>query len=91
VNTLTSPADNGQAEEVDQLIARVLSRAHRTMEGLNAPNEARAILRVAHAFADELSTLDPRFDRLEFIKDATGGSGMSCEQLQAERALGSVP
>jgi hypothetical protein len=58
-------------ETVDQLIARVLSRAHRTMEALNAPNEARAILHVADSFADELSTLDPRFDRLQFIKDVT--------------------
>ena len=41
------------------------------MEALGAPNEARAILHVAHSFADELATLDPRFDRLQFIKDVT--------------------
>ncbi len=58
-------------ETVDQLIARVLGRVHRRMEALNAPSEARAILHVAHSFADELSTLDPQFDRLQFIKDAT--------------------
>jgi hypothetical protein len=58
-------------EAVDQLIARVLSRAHRTMEALDAPNEARAILHLAHSFADELATLDPLFDRLQFIKDVT--------------------
>ena len=58
-------------ETVDELIARVLRRAHGTMEALNAPGEARAILHVAHSFADELATLDPRFDRLRFIKDAT--------------------
>jgi hypothetical protein len=58
-------------ETVDQLIARVLGRAHRTMEAHDAPNEARAILQVAHSFADELASLDPRFDRLEFIKDVT--------------------
>jgi hypothetical protein len=58
-------------ETVDQLIARVLSGAHRTIEALNAPDEARAILHVAYAFADELATLDPRFDRLRFIKDVT--------------------
>jgi len=58
-------------ETVDELVARVLRRAHRTMEALNAPNEARAILHVAHSFADELTTLDPRFDRLQFIKDVT--------------------
>jgi hypothetical protein len=58
-------------ESVDQLIARVLSRAHRMTEALDAPSEARAILHVAHSFADELATLDPRFDRLQFIKDVT--------------------
>ena len=58
-------------EAIDQLIARVLGRAHRTMEALDAPNEARAILYTAHSFADELASLDPRFDRLQFIKDVT--------------------
>ena len=58
-------------EAVDQLIARVLGHAHRTMEALDAPDEARAILYTAHSFADELATLDPRFDRLQFIKDIT--------------------
>jgi hypothetical protein len=43
------------------------------MESLNAPNEARAILHVAESFADELATLDPRFDRLQFMKDVTEG------------------
>jgi hypothetical protein len=41
------------------------------MEARNAPDEARAILHVAHSFADELATLDPRFDRLQFIMDVT--------------------
>jgi hypothetical protein len=41
------------------------------MEALNAPNEARAILHIAYSFADELPILDPRFDRLQFIKDVT--------------------
>jgi hypothetical protein len=58
-------------EAVDKLIARVLSRAHRTMEDFNSPDEARAVLHIAHSFADELSTLDPRFDRLQFIRDIT--------------------
>jgi hypothetical protein len=63
VHTLTSPDDNEallkrDPEAVDQLIARVLSGAHRT-EALGAPNEARAILHVAHSFADELAALDP--------------------------------
>jgi hypothetical protein len=58
-------------EAVDELIARVLSRAHQMMEARNAPDEARAVLHVAHSFADELATLDPRFDRLQFIEDVT--------------------
>jgi hypothetical protein len=58
-------------EAVDQLVARVLDRARRRAEALNEPNQARAILRVAHSFADELATADPRFDRVQFIKDAT--------------------
>jgi hypothetical protein len=59
-------------ETVDQLIARVLRQAHGTMDALGAPGEARAILHVAHSFADELATLEPEFDRLQFIKDAMG-------------------
>jgi predicted nucleic acid-binding protein len=58
-------------ETVDELIARVLRRAHHTMEALDRPNDARTILHVAESFADELATLDPRFDRLQFIEDAT--------------------
>ena len=58
-------------EAVGQLIARVLSRAHRTMEALESPNEARAILHVAHSFADESATVDPAFDRVQFIKEVT--------------------
>ena len=58
-------------EPVDELIARVLHRAHEMMAALGAPGEARAILHVAHSFADELATLDPRFDRLQFIRDVT--------------------
>jgi hypothetical protein len=72
VKTLTSRSDNGRVETVDQLIARVLGGAHREMEARDAPDEARAILHVAHSFADELAALDPRFDRMQFIKDATG-------------------
>ena len=59
-------------ETVDQLIARVLRQAHGTMDALGAPGEARAILHLAHSFADELATMDPEFDRLQFIKDAMG-------------------
>jgi hypothetical protein len=58
-------------ETVDELIARVLGRAHRMAEALNEADQARAILHVAHSFADELATLDPRFDGLQFIRDVT--------------------
>jgi hypothetical protein len=58
-------------EAVDQLIARVLGRAHRMAEALNEADQARAILHVAHSFADELAAANPRFDRMRFIKDAT--------------------
>jgi hypothetical protein len=58
-------------EAVDQVIARVLGRAHQTMEAQGSPGEARAVLHVARSFADELATMDPRFDRLQFIKDVT--------------------
>ncbi len=76
MNTLTSPAASQplvtrDPGAVDQLIVRVLSGAHRTMQAVSAPNEARAILHVARSFADELAGLDPRFDRLQFIKDIT--------------------
>jgi hypothetical protein len=64
-------------ETVDELIARVLRRAHGTMEAQDEPEEARAVLYVAHSFADELATLDPRFDRLQFIRDATEGPSSS--------------
>jgi hypothetical protein len=60
-----------QSETVDQLIARVLHRAHRAAEALDAPNEARAILHLAQSFADELATANPGFDRLRFIRAAT--------------------
>jgi hypothetical protein len=58
-------------DTVDQLIARVLRQAHREMEVRDAPDEARAVLHVAQSFADELAIRDPRFDRMQFIKDVT--------------------
>jgi hypothetical protein len=49
----------------------VLHRARLEANALDDPDEARAILDVAQSFADELTTANPRFDRLRFIKDAT--------------------
>lgn len=65
---ITSAAPSMPATE---LIGRVLGRAHRTMEDLNDPTAARAVLHVAQSFADELATLEPDFDRLQFIKGIT--------------------
>jgi hypothetical protein len=61
----------GDSEAVDQFVARVLRRAHQSAEARNAVNEARAILGVAHLFADELIASDPGFDRLGFVTAAT--------------------
>jgi hypothetical protein len=63
----------GDREAVDQFVARVLRRAHESAEARNAPNEARAILDVAHLFADELIASQPGFDRLGFVEAATEG------------------
>ena len=71
MNTLTSPALVANDTETVGLIARVLGRAHRTTEELEAPNDARTILQIAHLFADELAGVDPGFDRLKFIQDVT--------------------
>ena len=63
----------GDREAVDQFVARVLRRAHQSAEARNAPSEARAILDVAHLFADELIASQPGFDRLGFVGAATEG------------------
>ena len=60
-------------EAVDQFVARVLRRAHDAAEARNAPSEARAILEVAHLFADELTASHPGFDRFSFVVAATDG------------------
>lgn len=58
-------------EAVEHLIARVLRRGHQRANAHNDPNAARAILQVAHLFADELASTNDRFDRLWFIRAAT--------------------
>jgi hypothetical protein len=60
-------------EAIDELIARVLRRAHQTAADLNTPGDARMILHVAHSFADELATTNPQFDRVGFVRAATDG------------------
>ena len=64
---------DGDHEAVDQFVARVLRRAHESAEARNAPDEARAILGVAHLFADEMIASQPGFDRLGFVEAATEG------------------
>jgi hypothetical protein len=67
-------ADNlDVVEAVDQFVARVLRRAHESAEARNAADEARAILGLAHLFADELTARDPDFDRFGFVAAATDG------------------
>jgi hypothetical protein len=63
----------GDPVAVARLIAHVLRRAYVTAERFDAPNEARAILHVAHSFADELAGADQAFDRLRFIQAVTDG------------------
>jgi hypothetical protein len=61
----------GEPVAVDELIVHVLRRAHRTAQDRNVPDAARAVLYIAHSFADELAGADPDFDRLRFIQAAT--------------------
>lgn len=58
----------GNPEAVEELIVYVLRRAHQMAHVFNTPHEARAILHVAHSFAEELATASPHFDRLRFIR-----------------------
>jgi hypothetical protein len=63
----------GDPEAVDQFVARVLRTAYQMAYARNASSESRAILGVAHLFADELTAGDPGFDRLGFVTAATKG------------------
>ena len=63
--------NNALAEEVIGKIVEVLGRAHRTAEAANEPGEARAILHVAHSFANELAAARADFDRSRFIRGIT--------------------
>jgi len=63
--------NNALAEEVIGKVSEVLGRAHRTAEAANEPGEARAILHVAHSFANELAAARADFDRSRFIRGIT--------------------
>jgi hypothetical protein len=56
---------------VEEYIADVLRRAHRTAEAVRGPDEARAVLNVAQMFAEDLAKSNPGFDRVEFIEAIT--------------------
>jgi hypothetical protein len=64
--------NNALAEEVIGKICEVLGRGHRTAVAANEPGEARAILHVAHEFANELAAARDDFDRVRFIREITG-------------------
>jgi hypothetical protein len=63
--------NNELAEEVIGKIAEVLGRGHRNAVAANEPGEARAILHMAHAFANELADARADFDRVRFIQKIT--------------------
>jgi hypothetical protein len=63
--------NNAFAEEVIGKLVEVLGRAHRTALAANEPGEARAILNVAHEFANELAGARADFDRVRFIEGIT--------------------
>jgi hypothetical protein len=63
--------NNALAEEVIGKIVEVLGRAHRRAAAANEPGEARAILHVAHEFANELAGARSDFDRVLFIREIT--------------------
>ena len=65
-------SDPGHLVAVERFVAAVLRRAHETAAGDDNPDEARAIFHVAVAFAGEMETTIPEFDRFRFIEAATG-------------------
>jgi hypothetical protein len=65
------PFVESDLEAVDQFVARVLRRAHQAAEAEDEMGTARAILDLAHMFADELTVTVPGFDRLAFVEAAT--------------------
>ena len=63
--------NNALAEEVIGKIVEVLGRGHRTAVAANEPGDARAILHMAHEFANELAAARADFDRVRFIREIT--------------------
>jgi hypothetical protein len=52
-------------------VSEVLGRAHRTAMAADEAGEARAVLHVAHEFANELAAARADFDRGRFIREIT--------------------
>jgi hypothetical protein len=71
--TVADALIQGDPPPVEQLIARVLGRAHQMAESDDDPAGARLVLRVAHSFADELVIAHPEFDRGRFVHTITDG------------------
>jgi hypothetical protein len=69
-NDAPAPRDR---EAVERWVAGVLRRAREAAEATDGPHALRGILYVAHCFADELATANPRFDRMSFITAVTEG------------------
>ena len=63
--------NNALAEEVIGKIVEVLGRGHRRAVTADDMGEARAILHVAHEFANELGAARADFDRVRFIREIT--------------------
>jgi hypothetical protein len=72
-DTIADALIHADPPPVEQLIARVLGRAHQMAESDDDPASARLVLRVAHSFADELAIAHPEFDRGRFIQTITDG------------------
>ena len=63
--------NNALAEEVIGKVSEVLGRAHRKAMAADELGEARAVLHVAHEFANELAAARADFDRGRFIREIT--------------------
>jgi hypothetical protein len=66
--------NNALAEEVIGKIGEVLGRGHRAAVAAHEPNEARAILHMAHEFANELEAARDDFDRVRFMREISDGA-----------------
>lgn len=73
MSVIETEHETSETTRLDELIARVLHRAHEAAHVHAAPDEARVILHLAQSFADELARTNLQFDRPRFIKAALEG------------------